>query len=349
MMDMIFNYLLFLAEAVTIVVAIIVIFAGIFTIANKQKSNEEGLVEVTPLNQRYEDTIKILQEATLSKAAFKQLRKDEKEKAKKAAKEEDSEDNNQPKIFVVEFDGDIKASDVDTLRECITAILTIAKPEDTVFVKLESPGGVVHGYGLAASQLQRVRDHNIKLVVSVDKVAASGGYLMACVANEIVAAPFAIIGSIGVLAQIPNFHRLLKHNHIDFEQLTAGEYKRTLSFFGENTEAGREKLKQEIQEAHDLFKNHIKTHRQELDIDKVATGEHWYGSTALELGLIDKIQTSDDYLLNASENNKLYLIEYTPKQTISDKLTSLIKSSVDKVHSSWKEKQSEKSFQNIQY
>lgn len=226
-------------------------------------------------------------------------------------------------IFVLDFDGDIRASAVTSLRQEISAILTLARSEDEVVVRLESGGGVVHGYGLAASQLQRIRAHNIPLTVAVDKVAASGGYMMACVADKIIAAPFAIIGSIGVLAQLPNLHRLLKKHEIDFEQLYAGEYKRTLTMFGENTDKAREKMQQELQETHDLFKAHVKDQRPQLNIGKVATGEHWFGSRALELGLVDHLQTSDDYLMAARFDTRLILLNYTAKKTLLNQLADL--------------------------
>ena len=147
------------------------------------------------------------------------------------------------------------AHEVESLREEITAIISIANPsKDKVLIRLESGGGVVHGYGLAASQLQRIKSAGIPLSVAIDKVAASGGYMMACVADEILAAPFAIVGSIGVIAQIPNFNKILKKNDVEFEQITAGEFKRTLTLFGENTDKAREKFREEIEQTHDLFK-----------------------------------------------------------------------------------------------
>ena len=165
----------------------------------------------------------------------------------------------------------MRASTVSSLAEEITALLNIATPNDEVLLRLESAGGVVHGYGLAAAQLMRIRAQHIPLVVAIDKIAASGGYLMACVADKILAAPFAIIGSIGVVVQLPNFHRLLKDKHIDFELHTAGEFKRTITLFVENTKEGKEKLQHEIEDIHGLFKNLIHDYRQQIDIDKVAT------------------------------------------------------------------------------
>jgi len=191
---------------------------------------------------------------------------------------------------------------------------------DEVLVNVESGGGVVHGYGLAASQLQRIKDKNIKLTISIDKVAASGGYMMACVADKIISAPFAIVGSIGVVAQMPNFSKVLKKNDIDFEMHTSGEFKRTLTMFGENTDEGRNKFKNELQEVHDMFKDFVLEHRPDLDIAKVATGEYWLGQKALELKLVDEIQTSDDFLMQANDSHKLYRLKYASKKNLAQKL-----------------------------
>jgi serine protease SohB len=225
-------------------------------------------------------------------------------------------------IFVLNFDGDIKASAVTALREEITAILNVAGKQDEVLVRIESSGGMVHAYGLAAAQLARIRQQDIPLIVTVDKVAASGGYLMACIADKILAAPFAIIGSIGVIVQLPNFHRLLKEKNVDFEQITAGNFKRTLTLFGENTEAGREKCHHEIEEIHGLFKNLIHDNRPGVDIDKVATGEHWLAKQAIEFKLVDELRTSDDYLLEQSKTANLFEVNYHIKKSISEKLFS---------------------------
>ena len=224
------------------------------------------------------------------------------------------------KIFVLDFKGNIKASGVSALREEITAILTVATDKDEVVALLESGGGTVHGYGLGASQLRRIRDRGIKLTAAVDKVAASGGYMMACVADRIIAAPFAIVGSIGVLAQIPNFHRLLKKLDIDFEQITAGDYKRTLTLFGENTARDREKFQAELEDTHALFKEFVRDNRAQVDLDRIATGEHWYGKRALELQLVDELMTSDDYLSNAARDADIYRIKYQRKKPVAERV-----------------------------
>jgi serine protease SohB len=223
------------------------------------------------------------------------------------------------------------------LREEVTAILDVATADDEVIVRLENHGGVVHEHGLAASQLARIRDRDIPLTICVDKVAASGGYLMACVATKIYAAPFAILGSIGVLAQIPNFHRLLDDHGVEFEQVTAGKYKRTVTMFGENTDEDRAKLKEELEDVHQLFKSAVSKYRPELDLEKVATGEHWYGSRALELGLADGIKTSDELFAELVADRELYEVAYRIKQPLQKRLMANIDSTLEKVDAtSWR-------------
>lgn len=310
------EYGLFLAKTITWVLAIIIVFAVIIGIASKGKAPKEKL-KIKKLNKRYEDYKKSLSEEILTKAQLKKINKEEKAKLKNLKKQEST----RKRIFVLNFDGDIKASATSSLREEITAILTIANSEDEVFLKLESPGGIVPSYGLAASQLKRLKDNKIYLTVGVDKVAASGGYLMACVADKILAAPYAIIGSIGVVAQLPNFHRLLKKKDIDFEQITAGEYKRTLSLFGEITEKGREKVQEDVDNIHEIFKSAVALQRPQADMNKVATGEHWHGMQALELKLVDDLMTSDDYLMKQSEAKDIYELHFTQKKTLLDKFS----------------------------
>lgn len=314
------DYGLFLAKMVTFTIMVIILFAAIFSMASKNKDQQKGHLSIKKLNQKFDDMKKALQAEILSKKILKQLDKTHKKEAKIQSKLAETK----RRIYVLSFNGDIKASAVDHLREEITAILSIATSQDEVVVRLESSGGLVHAYGFAASQLQRIRDKQIPLTIIVDKVAASGGYLMACVANKILAAPFAIIGSIGVIAQLPNLHRWLQKNQIDFEQITAGEYKRTLTIFGENTIQGKEKFKQELEEIHDHFKGFIQENRPHVDIQKVATGEHWLAKKALELKLVDDLITSDDYLFSASYTADIYQIEYKAKQKLTDRLSHFI-------------------------
>ncbi|MDU0355177.1 protease SohB [Paraglaciecola aquimarina] len=319
-MEFLYEYGLFIAKAITIVVAILLVVGGVISLASKQKQGK-GNLEITSISDRLEDIANHARQLLLSKEQLKQFNKDKKKQAKVKHKEAKSSEQKQPKaqIFVIDFKGSMDAHEVDNLREEVTAVLSIAKPEDEVLVRLESGGGVVHGYGLAASQLQRIRDRNIKLTIAVDKVAASGGYMMACVADQVLAAKFAIIGSIGVIAQLPNFNKLLKKSNIEFEQHTAGEFKRTLTMFGENNDSGREKFREELEDVHQMFKGFVAEHRTGVNIDKVATGEYWYGSKAKELGLVDTIQTSDDYLLKLNETNKIFSVKYSIKKNLAEK------------------------------
>ncbi|MBT4087495.1 MAG: protease SohB [Deltaproteobacteria bacterium] len=320
MLDLLINYGLFLARTLTIVVAVIFVVASIASILVRGKSEKRENLQIKSLNEKYRRFARSLEFETLSKHNFKQIAKKEKNDRKAEKKSEKKADFIKKRVFVLDFNGDIKASAVDLLREEITALLTVVKPRDEVLLRLESAGGMVHSYGLAASQLLRLRNKSVSLTIAVDKVAASGGYMMACVADRIIAAPFAIIGSIGVVAQIPNINRLLKQHNIDYEQITAGKYKRTLTFMGENTDEERDKVRQELEETHDLFKDFVVQRRQELDIEKVATGEYWYGSRALELKLVDELMTSDDYLMMAADESDLFEVNYEVKRSLMQKL-----------------------------
>jgi serine protease SohB len=263
----------------------------------------------------------ILNSELLTEHEFKELRKKRKAEAKARQKSEKQGSATQrPRVFTLDFDGDLNASAVDALREEISAVLQVARKDDEVLLRLESEGGLVHAYGLAASQLQRVRDHGYRLTAAVDKVAASGGYLMACVADRILAAPFAVVGSIGVVAQLPNFNRLLKKHQIDFELHTAGEFKRTLTLFGENTDAGRAKFQEEIEDTHALFKAFVAENRKSLDLQQVGTGEHWFGTRALALKLVDELKTSDDYLLERVKQADVYEVTFKRHQSLADRM-----------------------------
>jgi serine protease SohB len=312
-------YVLFLAKTITIVLALIILLIIILALAARSKAPKDKL-KIRKINKQYDDYREALRHEILEKHELKQLLKSEKRKNKASKKQE----SGRKRLFLLNFNGDIKASATAALREEVTAILTIANQEDEVIVRLESPGGIVPCYGLAASQLKRLRDHNIPLTIAVDKIAASGGYMMACVGNKILAAPYSIIGSIGVVAQLPNFHRLLKKNEIDFEQITAGQFKRTLSMFGENTEQGREKVQEDVNSIHEIFKAFITSNRPDVAIEKVATGEHWHGVQALTLNLVDELMTSDDFLLNQSAEKDIYEVRYEHKKSLMEKLAPSI-------------------------
>jgi serine protease SohB len=300
-------YGLFLAQLATF---LLILGAVVMIIlASRRRGHAHGLV-VEHLNRRFEDSADELRLAIDGKGRYKKVLKARHKERKREEKARAKQDGGKPRLYVLDFKGDLRASAAASLREEVSAVLRVAKPGEQVLVRLENSGGTVHEHGFAASQLTRLKQHGLKLLVAVDKVAASGGYLMACVADRLIAAPFAIVGSIGVLAQLPNFHRLLEENGVDFEQIMAGRYKRTVSMFGKNTDEGRAKLKQEVEDIHELFKSQIREHRPQVDVERVATGEHWYGVRALELKLVDELKTSDDVLLEAAKDHDLYHLQF---------------------------------------
>lgn len=345
-MEFLAQYGLFLAQAVTVVVAILIVVGGVLALGQRQRPERDGHIEVRHLNERYRRMGETLHEAVADKHALKAEHKADKKAekakdkaAKKAAKQGRAGDSetrdDRPRLYCLQFQGDLKASATEHLREEISTVLSQVRDRDAVLLRLESPGGMVHGYGLAASQLERIRAAGVELTVAVDKVAASGGYMMACVASRIIAAPFAVIGSIGVLAQLPNFHRLLKKHDVDFELLTAGEFKRTLTLFGENTDKGREKFQEELEITHQLFKDFIRQQRPSLDVDKVATGEVWYGRNALAEGLIDGLQTSDAFVQDHLKDWDVYDVRYVQRKPWQEKLGVAAEGAVERSLLRW--------------
>jgi serine protease SohB len=308
--DFLFEYGLFLAKALTWVAAVAIIIGLAAGAAVTKAKVKKGHLQFTNLTKQYQAQTTEIQQKLLNKKQFKQWQKSQ----------DLAESQLKSRLFVVDFHGSMDAREAESLREEISAILAVATEDDEVLLRLESGGGVVHGYGLAASQLDRLRKRNIALTVAIDKVAASGGYMMACIGNTILAAPFAIVGSIGVIAQLPNFNKLLKKNHVDFEQFTAGEYKRTVTLFGENSDKGRQKFQRELEATHQLFKHFVQQHRTQLDIDAVATGEHWFGYQALPLKLVDEIQTSDDYLMAQIQQRQVIQIKYQLRRGLAEKV-----------------------------
>ncbi|MEX0603863.1 MAG: protease SohB [Marinobacter sp.] len=333
-MEFITEYGLFLAKTVTLVVALLIIVATIVSAMHKDKGGDDsdGELRVRRLNDKYRDLRESIQARMMGETERKLWQKQQKKKHKTEQKAEkkqtkakatgaEPDEAARPRVYVLDFDGDIKASDTDSLRKSITAVLSVADAgRDEVVVRLESGGGLVHSYGLASAQLDRIRSKGIALTACVDKVAASGGYMMACVADRIIASPFAILGSIGVVAQLPNFHRLLKDNKVDFEVLTAGEHKRTMTIFGENTEKGRQKFLEDLEDTHGLFKDYVSERRPALDIAEVANGDIWFGQRALEVKLIDEIKTSDEYLIEACDRAEVVSVGYRRKRTLPEKL-----------------------------
>ena len=321
-MEFLSEYGMFLAKAVTVIITIAVII-GLAASSKVKESSSKPLIK--HLNDELSEIKNHFQNLTLSKKELKKLKKEEKQANKK------SKDENQlPKVFVLEFNGDIKASQANQMKEEITAILSMDDLPAEVVIKLESGGGMVHQYGFASSQLERITRKGIPLTVCVDRVAASGGYMMAAVANKIVAAPFAVLGSIGVIAQVPNFNKVLKKNDIDFEVHTAGEYKRTLTMFGENTDKARDKFREDLAEVHVLFKGFIEEHRPSVDVEKVANGDVWYGQKAIEVNLVDELKTSDEYLQEKTLTADVYLITQEKKKTLPQKLGIAAQQSISK-------------------
>ena len=332
--DILTGYGIFILEILTILLVIAAIVAMIIS-AKQRNATRHGELVVTDLSEEFKETVKHLRDFQLSEEELKQAAKAEKKakkqeaKALKAKLKNGEKETPKPCVYVLDFKGDISASETTALREEISAIINVAKADDEVLLRLESPGGVVHGYGLAASQLARLKQKGIKLTVVVDKVAASGGYMMACVADKIVSAPFAIIGSIGVVAQIPNIHRLLKKHDVDVDVMTAGEFKRTVTVLGENTEKGKQKFQAELEETHQLFKQFVAQNRPHLDVDKVATGEHWFGQQALALQLVDELATSDDIILEKMKDKSVIAVKYKVKKPLLQKIGKQAEESIE--------------------
>lgn len=359
-MEFLTQYGLFLAKVITLVVAIIVVLSALIAAGTRGKraaNAGRGTISIVRLNDELDDMRDSIRKSVLDKDEFKQEQKLEKKRHKLEEKErkkqfkaqlnstaEESNEESRKRIYVIDFDGDIEANEVESLREEITAILSIATPRDEVLLRLESPGGMVHAYGLASSQLLRIRDKGIPLTICVDKVAASGGYMMACLASKLIAAPFAILGSIGVLVQLPNFHRLLRKHDVDYETISAGEFKTTLTTFGEITKKGRNKVKEDVEEMHVLFKNWVKQHRPAVEIDAIATGETWVGIQALERNMVDAVMTSDECIVTACEEAEVFEVSYDIRRSIGDKLGAAIHSTVDRTVMSWWKRVRENSF-----
>ena len=348
MLEFAYEYGMFFAKIATFVVALLFVVGSVVSLSGRQRQDhEDGYLRVRHLNDELSGLRDGLRQEILSESARKaeEKKRRKEEKLKKKAEKKLPETASKPRVFVLDFDGDVRASAVSQLRRELSAILQVAESQDEVLVRLESPGGMVHSYGLAASQLRRIRNQGLRLTVAVDQVAASGGYMMACIADRIIAAPFAVLGSIGVVAQIPNFHRLLKKNDIDVELLTAGEYKRTLTMFGHNTDSDRAKFQEELEDTHVLFKDFVGDNRRALDVNKVATGEHWYGIRALQLGLADELLTSDEYLLRRSKEADIYELSWQAKRTLADRLGFSVGQALERIVERWLHRGSQRELQ----
>ncbi len=357
-MEFLLDYGLFFAKLFTVIIGLLLLVGGLSALMMRDKHKTgDGHIEIKHLNEKIHGMQQSIKSVVLDRFSLKQQHKADKAKAKADAKAEKKARKSTPQdndsetpgarkqvLYVLDFHGDMRASAVASLREEITAILSVIQPGDEVAVRLESPGGVVHGYGLAASQLLRIKERGVKLTICVDKVAASGGYMMACIADRILAAPFAVLGSIGVMAQLPNFHRLLKKNNIDFELLTAGEFKRTLTVLGENTDKGRAKFQQDLEDTHGLFKEFVQQQRASVDINQVSTGEIWFGKRALDVKLVDELKTSDQFLIERCESSEVYEVKYIEKKPIQEKLGLSVHALLDGLLLKWADRFSRSRF-----
>ncbi|QIE02000.1 protease SohB [Buchnera aphidicola] len=321
-MNLLINYELFLAKIITWIIISFSLLI-LLNIIKKNKMKNKNIFKITLLNKQYRKNQNDILLSKMTKFEQKIWLKNQKNKNQEQYKNKT--------LYILDFKGDINANQVSGLREEISAILSVANKDDAVLLRLESSGGVIHGYGLAAAQLQRLRQKKIYLIISIDKIAASGGYMMACVANYIISAPFAIVGSIGVVGQIPNFNKWLKKRDIDIELHTAGDYKRTLTMFGNNTESTRNKFCEELNTTHMLFKNFIKDMRPSLNINDVSNGEHWFGSMALQKKLVDQISTSDDILISKMKEYNLLSIKYIYRKTMLEYFSALVLDKIKKI------------------
>ena len=325
MIDLLIAYGFFLLKIITVLAVILIPIMVIVGSTKHKKETDKGRIIVKNLSDKLEEIGVSLKSAEMDPKAYKSFLKERTKKKKKAIKGKPKEI-----IYVLDFKGDLQASAVDKLKQEINAIIASEVKCKEVVLKVESGGGSAYAYGLCAAELKRLVDNKIKLTVCIDKMAASGGYLMSCVATKIVAAPWAIVGSIGVIAQLPNFHRLLKKLDIDIEMHTAGKFKRTLTTLGKNTKQGREKFISELEDLHVVFKDFVKENRPKIKVAQVSTGEVWQGDKAVKLGLIDEIGTSDDYLLKLASKFKLLEIEYFEKKPLTARFSTAIEVIVEK-------------------
>jgi serine protease SohB len=329
MNDWLSNFGLFLAQVLSLVVIIGLVVAVLARV--RGESADRTRLRLDELNHARDYRRRRLTLAASEPGARKRLvkafRREDKVRDKSGRK---GEGERRPIAWVIDFHGDIRASATGRLAEEVSALIDAADEGDEVIVRLESAGGLVHAYGLAAAELDRLREAGLKTTVCVDKVAASGGYLMACGADQLRAAPLAVVGSIGVVAQIPNVHRLLKRHDIDVEVLTAGRYKRTLTVLGENTEEGREKFVEDLEGIHELFKQHVAERRPGLDVEAVATGETWYGREALTRGLVDALGTSEAYLMERMKEARVIRLRLEPRRRLADRVGAAVSAGVER-------------------
>ena len=301
----------FVIKALVIVAAVGGLAILIARLARSGDGGQDREIAIKSINDRYDAMRDALDAKLLEKKARKALAKARKKEAKTRHGEPAGK-----RIYVLNFKGDLRATAVKNLGREIDAVLTVARPgDDEVIVRIDSGGGTVTGYGLAAAEIFRLRARQISVTASVDQVAASGGYMMACAADRIVAAPFAVVGSIGVVASVPNLHKLRQKNAIDYEDITAGEFKRTVSVLGEITPAGRDHFQGKLEAIHDAFKAHVAARRPGADVARIANGDTWLASDALALGLVDEIVAGDELLFRARDSARLYEVKWEARKS----------------------------------
>ncbi|KZX82185.1 hypothetical protein A3715_00045, partial [Oleiphilus sp. HI0009] len=274
------------------------------------KKNSDGRIIVKSLNEEYQE----IQDALLKFKPLKPIKSSSIRKFKASP--------NKQSIFVLDFKGDKTASSVGSLSKEVSAILSVAKPNDEVFLRLESPGGTITGYGLASQQLIRLREAGIRLVVSVDEIATSGGYMMAAVGDRIIASPTSMLGSIGVIMEVPNFYNLLDRAGVQFHQFTAGKHKRLVSMTNKIGDAAKDQINQDLEKSHELFKNHVHTYRNSVNLESVSHGDVWSAKYCLDNKLVDDLMTSEAYLFDRASRANIFHISWDVERSFSDKLSS---------------------------
>ncbi len=219
-----------------------------------------------------------------------------------------------PRLAVLRFQGlrDLNASGDQRLSEAIDEVLVNRDHFEEAVVIIDSPGGTTHGYGHAYALLERLSASGLKVTACIDRIGASGGYLMALPADRILAGPFAIVGSVGVVAGIPNVKRLLEEKGVSYRLFVAGDKKRVVHFADDDGPEVREYMDEKLAGIHTQFLQAVEKHRGDrVKLDEVRSGDHWSAEESVEkgLGLVDELQTSAEYLLERNREVALVMIE----------------------------------------
>jgi signal peptide peptidase SppA len=169
-----------------------------------------------------------------------------------------------------------------------------------VALSINSPGGSPVQSALIAQRIRLLaRENEVPVIAFVEDVAASGGYWLACAADEIVADPASIVGSIGVISSGFGFHELISRYGIQRRVHTSGESKSMLDPFQPEKPEDVERLKRLQNEIHDGFKGWVRERRAARlkgDEAMLFTGEFWTAKRGLEFGLVDSLGELRDTL-----------------------------------------------------